>query len=864
MALPPLQTAYSQQPPPKPALTATGTAAPPPPKPALTATGVVPTTNYSLGGGGTTAGQVTNTGTATAAVPTLTLGAGGKLGTAQPAALPQSPVAPTPLPQSPVVDNVSPGIGTTYGSTAPDVTGGVPPAAGSADAPNFSTQNPLGENPMMGASSGGGYERNLLEKAYGKAMIAPTGAYDIGPYYGYAFDAGGRVLDTGYDTAGALANAGTAASQLGVGAGQQVGAAAQGYAGQIETAGFGAQAATQGYEDRLNQYGALAKDAAGAAQSIGTAGQTAASTAGRSLTQQGGQFIDQGAAAGQQNIADVNLKASQDALKASSGLATQLSGIGAQPGPSAAQAQLQSALNQSQQSNLAMARSGRGWGGSASAQSQALAQNAAAGQQAANSSAMLRAQEEQQRLQMLSSNVGQAAQIQQTGANTALSQQQLAAQTNLQEAAQQQQAQQQLYALGLQSQQAGADLGVQGTNLALAGNQAYQQGLGTAGQMATAGAQTDLAGRQANIAALGQAGALETQGLQAGAELGLQGISTGAELYGQGQKASTDAELQAMQFAAQQQQALQAQANAALQQYGIQKGVAVQNAQQTMQLIGAGVATAGTLAAAASDKTVKTDIKPASVDLRPQSNYQILGGAVGDTGGSGLGGGMNSAELAGELAGGGPNKALGTLGAGMQTFGQGMQQNQGLNPLLQQSLGNVGAGAVSDRRAKTDIKPVNGPLMNVAGPNAANMMELDAAGDAAVRGIQGAGKSGQLAALDNVTRDNIAGIRNAEGMSPTSAFDAAQAYSYQYKQPEKYGQGDFVGVMAQDLEKSPAGATAVSTMPNGKKAVDMNRLGMLTAAAQSQTQEQLGTLEERLARLQRRVLASNANADGTY
>jgi len=65
------------------------------------------------------------------------------------------------------------------------------------------------------------------------------------------------------------------------------------------------------------------------------------------------------------------------------------------PGPSAAQAQLNLATNQNTDSALALARSGRGMGGGAAAMRQAVAQNAVTQQNAANQSAVLRAQENQ-------------------------------------------------------------------------------------------------------------------------------------------------------------------------------------------------------------------------------------------------------------------------------------------------------------------------------------------------------------------------------------------------------------------------------------------------------------------------------------
>lgn len=813
--------------------------------------GTQPLMNYQFGtykppGTQAIAGADTNNvSVAGSTAPTMTIAAGGRLpGTL---GLPQFEQPASQIPQQ----------GETGGRVNPPAVAPVPPGGTGTGVPGAPTFQATDPNAMGGdwMGQGGDYGEQHDPYKMGKNwQIASPEAYDIGPYHGYAYDAGNRVLQSGYDAASQLAQVGNQTAQLGVQSGQQLGNVAQQYAGQLTQAGAGAQAAAQNYEDMIRRDRIDTKDAALGAQTIGLEGQQAAQTVGNRLTKQGGQFIGEGQDAATQNIADVNLALSERRAQAGAQYANQLAGIGAQEGPSAAQAQLQSALNQSQAANLAMARSGRGWGGSASAQSQALAANAAAGQQAANSSAMLRAQEEQQRLQLHSQNVAQASQLQQAAANTALSQQQLGAQTNLQEAQIQAQRQQALYGLGLQSQTQGAELGLQGSNLALAGNQQYLGGLGQSGQMAAQAAQTDLAGRQANMQALAQGGQLATQGLQAGAELGLQGIGQGAGAYAQGQQMAQGGELQAMQFASQQQQADQAMANNALQQYGIQRGVAIQQQSNTNQLIGSGIQAAASMGAAAmmlSDKRAKTDIEPAKVDLRPMSNYQLAGAAAGEapigvtnpglTGGAGSAGAGIAQDEAQKKAG------MGMIADGVSNFGASMAQPKGFNPVLAQSLQQVGAGQmVSDKRAKTDIQA------------------LDRAGNEAVSAIQNSGKTGQLAALDKATGDNIQAIRNAQGMSPTSAFDAAQAYSYQYKQPEKYGEGEYIGLMAQDLEKSPAGRTAVQTLPDGKKAVDMNRLGMLTAAAQSQTQEQVSTLEEKIARLQRRVLSQQSYSDGTY
>jgi hypothetical protein len=97
---------------------------------------------------------------------------------------------------------------------------------------------------------------------------------------------------------------------------------------------------------------------------------------------------------GQQLGQQQNLSAAANA--AQMGLAQQLQGYAAQPeGPSAAQAQLQQGTNQALASQLALARSGRGLGESATGLSQAGEQASGIVANQANQSAALRAQETQ-------------------------------------------------------------------------------------------------------------------------------------------------------------------------------------------------------------------------------------------------------------------------------------------------------------------------------------------------------------------------------------------------------------------------------------------------------------------------------------
>jgi hypothetical protein len=137
--------------------------------------------------------------------------------------------------------------------------------------------------------------------------------------------------------------------------------------------------------------------------------ENAESLQGRGTTA-AGQFTGQGDTASNRSLAaygrdtpETNYYAANGALNKAgftgdnqNDLYRQLMAYAAQgPGPSAAQAQLQSATNQNMGAQLALARSGRGMGGSAAAMGQAAFQNAGLAANAANQSAMLRAQEDQ-------------------------------------------------------------------------------------------------------------------------------------------------------------------------------------------------------------------------------------------------------------------------------------------------------------------------------------------------------------------------------------------------------------------------------------------------------------------------------------
>ena len=76
-------------------------------------------------------------------------------------------------------------------------------------------------------------------------------------------------------------------------------------------------------------------------------------------------------------------------------------------------------------------------------------------------------------------------------------------------------------------------------------------------------------------------------------------------------------------------------------------------------------------------------------------------------------------------------------------------------------------------------------------------------------------------------------------------LDALNAYQYKYKDPHAPGAdaGLFVGVMAQDLEKTPMGASFVKDTPHGKQ-VDYGHGLAAILASQSNIHDRLRRLEE--------------------
>jgi hypothetical protein len=104
-----------------------------------------------------------------------------------------------------------------------------------------------------------------------------------------------------------------------------------------------------------------------------------------------------------------------------------------------------------------------------------------------------------------------------------------------------------------------------------------------------------------------------------------------------------------------------------------------------------------------------------------------------------------------------------------------------------------------------------------------------------------------LTAAGMIAKSDISAKRNIRAADDQveGFLDALNAYQYQYKDPQEPGAdaGMFVGVMAQDLEKTPMGASFVTDTPQGKM-VDYGHGLAAILASQSNLHDRLRQLEE--------------------
>ncbi len=173
--------------------------------------------------------------------------------------------------------------------------------------------------------------------------------------------------------------------------------------------------------------------------------------------------------------------------------------------------------------------------------------------------------------------------------------------------------------------------------------------------------------------------------------------------------------------------------------------------------------------------------------------------------------------------------------------------------------GSAGADSISDIRAKKDIQPAQASpsLRQVFEPGSAAFPDrLYSPVDSSQMGMPSDAAPVMRDANGKLfwqTQKGYMPVGQDEApyhQQPQADLRPAQAYSYKYKDPAAVGAGPgtYVGPMAQDLEKTPAGASTVVNTPKGK-AIDTGRLSLVNSSAISETQKRQDELEQRIAAL---------------
>ena len=162
-------------------------------------------------------------------------------------------------------------------------------------------------------------------------------------------------------------------------------------------------------------------------------------------------------------------------------------------------------------------------------------------------------------------------------------------------------------------------------------------------------------------------------------------------------------------------------------------------------------------------------------------------------------------------------------------------------------LGSMAGSAMmafSDERSKTDIQEASKEdLMKRL-----NELEQQATVDYDYGGNED--KSGEDLELSRQL-DALESVKKTPSYSFRYTDDARELY------PELTQPGEQYGVMAQDLERTPAGEDIVSTGPGGMKAVDTREATMTNMAATGELAREQDDLMRRLEELEQQTQASN-------
>lgn len=542
------------------------------------------------------------------------------------------------------------------------------------------------------------------------------------------------------------------------------------------------------------------------------------------------------------------------------------------PGPSAAQAQLQQATNANQQSALALARSGRGMGGSDAAMRGAIAQNAVTQQNAAGQTAELRANEntafQSQRLQALGQAGGVAGQVvsgdqgtassglagAQYQTNTALGGTQLNDTTALNYGNQQQAA----LGAGL-----GANVGAQTQDLnlnasALAGreseysfmnaNNATQQGIASTTNIADANRQAAYTG--AALSAIGTGASLVSDE-RAKTDIQPLGSSTVQPLASQatgGAPALPSGPSRSDEDAA--------KSSAMGGAVGGAAGSAIGGAVGTAIAPGAGTVVGGVLGhlgGALLGKAISSDVR-AKTDVVPLS--KVFGGALTNAG----------AALQGRPASANQYSAWGPPQDDPEMVRNPNNPSQYISAYAPISAASNQAHGPTQRPSSASMEArygLSGPPRQLDTSDPFEQLQKlspstpVATSSAAVDKYASAPAPKADKVAQRFARDDSHPILSQGDALLADTARATPGSIYQYKDPTD-GAGTYVGPMAQDLAANPLTRSTVVEQPDGKLGVDTGRLTTVNTATNHAQQNQIDALDAKMKELRGLLQGSSA------
>lgn len=586
------------------------------------------------------------------------------------------------------------------------------------------------------------------------------------------------------------------------------------------------------------------------------------------LTGTGQRLSDIADAERKRRLTELNPELAEGTTGDAISLAKTLPELEATEGPSAALATLNLATDRNARQQLALARSGRGFGQSASALSEAADNIAGLQQDAANQAAVLRAQENAAWRGRQASNIGTAAGLGLTGAERYLSQEGARAQTELEATRARDAAAANLYGTGVQALGQGAETTVAAGRLGL-------DVLTEEGRLRESGAnmtnQAAMAAANAEQRAAEQAAATEARAIDTGvgaavagagvtaqaAQTALQGLRDQAGNFNQAAIQRMSGEELAHAITVAQAQGDQALADVLVRQYAIQAGqlqaAQAAKAQKEASLIGA----AGSI----TTSFIGSDDK--SSDIRGKKNVRNVSGYVTSDERAKI---PAAPDVQTWLAQGGKRpEGLEKVIERAQKDGEEIAAqsitewlNEGGRPPpgLVRHQGDYEENRLGARR---DPKSTERFLMSIGDRRAPGTVAPGAkfpkppkeprSAPAETKAPPGpppkpAARPAKLAPVGPLTR------------SPNRETDlrAASNSLYEYRDPGAPGSapGTQIGPMAQDLQRTAA-APLVKRAPNGMLQVDAARAGLTALGAIGEEQRKRDEQERRLRTLERRV-----------